>query len=533
MWKAILAALLILLASKAARGQPAPATGSISGQVINVATGLPVAGAIVKGESDKWYGHAITDPAGHYLLQGLPPGTATVIAHLTANEEDGLAYATRTATLRAGEDLKSLDLRIRPQGKISGKVVNRNNQPLSGMQVFLIAREYAWGALRYFYADSANTDDAGQYHLVHAEPGRAYLLMVNKHSEFDTVSTAPADPAQRQQITATTFYPGVTAIDTASPITLRPGESREGMDVMMGNAPSFCIDGKALTGKYTGSLDIQLHMPVPAVGKFGGQSEVGDFLDGDWGKINSGATFRICDIPPGTWRISAAGGATLNQSFHGSELVSIASADLHNLTIPSHEPFLLEGDVVWDGAPPDKPVRTIIAISLAQFTYGQEMDSTLPGEFRIRYAMPEYGATVTGLPQGMYVKDILYGDRSVLGQPLGESDPSAKNRLRVIVARDGSFIQAKSSAGAWLTVIPATADTESAIAFSHVSGQADQSGMWKSPALAPGKYYVLASDAPAYMTPETIAKIMLKRLVADPVELGATSTVTAIAKDLE
>jgi len=40
MWKAILAALLILLATKAARGQTAPATGSICGQVADVATGL-------------------------------------------------------------------------------------------------------------------------------------------------------------------------------------------------------------------------------------------------------------------------------------------------------------------------------------------------------------------------------------------------------------------------------------------------------------------------------------------------------------
>ena len=114
--------------------------------------------------------------------------------------------------------------------------------------------------------------------------------------------------------------------------------------------------------------------------------------------------------------------------------------------------------------------------------------------------------------------------------------------LRVVIARDGGVIQAKVTdkdgnavSDSFVTVIPATATSEAMIAASYVSGQTDQTGTWKTGALAPGKYYVLASDAGPDKTPETIAKLVAARSRVDPVEVGANATVTAtvVQKELE
>jgi hypothetical protein len=109
MWKAILAALLILLATKAARGQTAPAMGSISGQVIDVATGLPVAGAAVMIQIGHTNANVGADPAGRYAVNGLPPGSGTVsagdvertvILHLRGSDVVRSAYSHQVGDLR-------------------------------------------------------------------------------------------------------------------------------------------------------------------------------------------------------------------------------------------------------------------------------------------------------------------------------------------------------------------------------------------------------------------------------------------------
>jgi hypothetical protein len=84
-------------------------------------------------------------------------------------------------------------------------------------------------------------------------------------------------------------------------------------------------------------------------------------------------------------------------------------------------------------------------------------------------------------------------------------------------------------------MVPATASSEALVAAMYVSGQTDQTGTWKSGALAPGKYYVLATETGPDKTPETIAKLMAARSRVDPVEVGpnATVTATAVQKELE
>jgi hypothetical protein len=120
------------------------------------------------------------------------------------------------------------------------------------------------GSLRYFYAIPTVTDARGQFHAGGLEPGRGYLLMVRKNSEvrqFDPAADSPKDPEKRKPVIATTFYPGVVSIEDATPIILRPGETREGIDVTVVHSTSFCVDGKAVAGKDTGPLDLRLERP--------------------------------------------------------------------------------------------------------------------------------------------------------------------------------------------------------------------------------------------------------------------------------
>ena len=69
------------------------------------------------------------------------------------------------------------------QGRISGRVLDQNKEPVVGVSVSLVAREYSYGALRLVFGGQGGTDDQGEYVIERVQPGRAYALMAQKRSE--------------------------------------------------------------------------------------------------------------------------------------------------------------------------------------------------------------------------------------------------------------------------------------------------------------------------------------------------------------
>src|SRR5207237_6720797 len=101
------------------------------------------------------------------------------------------------------------------------------------------------------------------------------------------------------------------------------------------------------------------------------------------------------------------------------------------------------------------------------------------------------------------LKDITYNGHSALFEPLRPGSATGEAGMRVTLAADGGVISAKVAdrdgnplGDSWVIVMPGQVASEAMLASAFVSGQTDQTGAWKSRALAPGKYYVLAKDAP-------------------------------------
>ncbi len=215
--------------------QAQPATGSISGVVRDAGTGTPMPEVQVSVNPSQT--EMATDSQGHYTLRGLAPGTYRVAAH-------GQTTGVKHVTLAAGQDLTSIDFALRAFAQISGKVLDENKEPIHGIRVFLVAREYRLGALRYVFAGTGETDDRGAYHLLRAHPGHAYLIMAEKRvRKLEAISGVPADPKLRKRVPAPTYYPDSTSLDGGQPVTLRAGERREGMDIRMTRSASFCMEG--------------------------------------------------------------------------------------------------------------------------------------------------------------------------------------------------------------------------------------------------------------------------------------------------
>ncbi len=175
------------------------------------------------------------------------------------------------------------------------------------------------------------------------------------------------------------------------------------------------------------------------------------------------------------------------------------------------------------------------AAPLTRYAFSGERQparSSIPGEFSFPSVfLDDYAARVSGLPRELYVKDITYAGRSVLHEPLRLGSSIGSQELRVIVARDGGFLtisvrgkEDKPVPDSSVFIMPAAVVSEAELASRLVAGQADQHGVYSATALAPGRYYVLASDALADTSPETIAMLWRARLKAKEVQIAPRAT---------
>lgn len=516
----------LALAAIALLAQSDAPTGSVSGRVLDADSGEAIADFPVEN-------HVRTDAKGYYKLVGLKPGPFQISLR---GERVWPELAVRAVTVEAGKELTGVDLRIRLDGDISGRVVDQNKEPVGGMPVRAIGREYYAGGLHYF-ADtgSATTNDRGEYVLRNVRAGRALLLLVEKHKLYEgPISEAPADPKMRKPAYRATYYPNADSVEAATFVTLRSGERREGMDIQVLRSAGYCINATLMVESAPASLDFKVTDELTSsANMIPGSASSGPtgVSSGPDGKI------RICDLYPGQFRIAALRRAGTLPAVFGATGVTIGREDVQNVRVIAGEPIVVPGEVAWEGIPRDGADKAQFSLQTPTVTNDSMPSSRprypIPGPFSFSAlrAVEHLLQPGIGPPNAFpnaYVKDITYGVSSVLHQTFRAS---SEGTLRVTVANDGGFVKASAPAGTQILILPGTAATEAALADAMVSGQADLTGNFTSRSLAPGKYYVLATNDLIDHTPECIANIRRARNRGQDVDVGPNAIVTVILRE--
>jgi len=536
---------LILAAAAMAQTPPQTPTASVSGLIRDAGTGAPMPDVVVSYRSQD----VTTDAEGRYTLRNVPAGPVRVTAMGPAEARGFGARATRLVTLSAGQELTGVDLLLRGHAQLSGKILDQNKEPMAGVSVRLIAREYSLGALRYVFARTTQTDDQGEYVMNYVEPGRAYLLQIQKGSRnLDAISESPVNPKLRRPAVVPTYYPGTAAIEGAQALVLNPSEKREGVDIRVLRTPSFCIDGALQSGSGPGKLRFSIAERQPTSGASGNGSM---FIGSPGGVTAADGKIRICDLHPGDYTITV--NSSINggdaPGFFGTAVVSIIDQDVSKIFVTAHARVTVPGEIVWEGAPPDPPVSSMLTLFTRPMTrpsYEGEQTgvrASIPGQFSLENLfVDEYSLQFNGVPAGAYIKDVTYGGHSALREPLRPGTAVGEAGLRITLARDGGRVSAKVAdkdnkpiGDANVVVMPAGVASEGALAAAMISGQTDQNGAWSSALLPPGKYYVIATELPVDRTPESIGKLWRSHSKCKEVELGpgAAAEVTLAPARLE
>ncbi len=252
--------------------------------------------------------------------------------------------------------------------------------------------------------------------------------------------------------------------------------------------------------------------------------------------------FRICDLHSSQYQLTAIRWANGAATLYGTMLVTVAGEDIRDVRVVAQPGDTLAGQIVWSGPPPDKAIDSPIGVRLEPLNRptltGERLDakSSIPGDFSFPSLLSDdYAVRVLNPPRELYVKDITYAGRSVMNEPMRPGSSIGNQELRVVIARDGGYLAVsvkgeddKPVPDVNIFVMPAGARSEPELASVMTFGQADQNGAFRSDALAPGKYYVVAADLPNDTSPETIAALWRARIKAKEVEItsGTTAQVT-------
>jgi hypothetical protein len=538
--------LLLLCAMAAAALAQQAQNASITGVVKDSVAGKPLADYTVSTYINATYVgdvffsspeakqvSATTDAQGRYKLSDLPPGDYRITAQPPRSFAGRL---TRHLSIN-GRDLENIDFPVAVAGRVTGRIVDENREPVPGMHVKLVSREYYSGVLGYFIKSIATTDDRGVYTMDRIDPEHPYLLMAETAvGRLSPRSEAPLDPKLRRRVPMRTFFPNSPDREGGSPIVLRPGERREGVDIEVKKSASYCVEGTASGIAGPAELYVQYESAQPA---YGTSSTGGMFSAVPGTKTGPDGKYRFCGLTPGPYRLAAFDGyqGAINRSL---QPIEIRDRDLVNANLTIGPGIPLEGEVAWDGAAPETPSTVKVSITLnplLRSPVANERASAradIPGTFSIAGLLPADYAVRAFIGGGLYVKDVQYAGQSVLYAPLRFGSATGNAGLRVIVARDGARVNARVQdkdgnplGDMRVLVLPAGISSEGMLQSALVTGQTDQRGTYRSQALRPGKYFIVATQDRVNATPESIDNLWRSRTRFQEIELTPNGTAQA------
>jgi len=522
-------ALLLAVCTLQAQNLP---NASVSGVVRDAVTGRPLAKYNVSTYVNATWGNnalytspttkqvnSVSDEQGHYKLSDLPAGTYRIQA---ASAESFGVSMTKVVNV-SGQDIEGIDFRFKVEGSITGRIVDEYKEPVPGMTVYLISPEYYGGELGYFIKNQTRTDDRGQYKLARVLPEHTYVVMAEQRPQrMPPHSTVPLDPKLRRRVAMRTFYPNATSKESAALVSVRPGERREGVDIEVKRSLNYCLDAQLSGPMGAGEFNFRVEGAQPSAGMSSNGGMSGGAPQGSTGPDGK---LRVCDLAPGIYRLGATEKTpNLNQnSFRTTALVTIVDQDVQ-LKLGLTSGPVLTGEVMWDGEPPAEPVKGRANIVLTPLLRPGELGerpgdrSEIPGTFSLKdMTTGEYAVRVMMNIPGLYVKDIRYAGHSIMYQPLRAGDTTG-TAMQVAIARDGATISARvtNKDGApvpdvSVLIIPSDVSSPAILQAAMATGQTDQTGVYTSHLLAPGKYYVVATESLINSTPECIDRIWRDR----------------------
>src|SRR5579864_8647336 len=202
---------------------------------------------------------ATTDADGRFHVEGIVPGRYHLFAERTGYLETDAHHRRtegRVLTLRAGEEVKDLVIRLQPSAIVEGRVTDEDGDPMPNAQVAVLRQTFASfsssGRSHWEQSAGERTNDLGEYRIAGLAAGTYYVSVTPPPDLKSWIETASKDePRSRSNASSnkspptsytTTYYPGTRDRGQAAPIQLHAGDDFPA-NFSLTRSPSLAIRG--------------------------------------------------------------------------------------------------------------------------------------------------------------------------------------------------------------------------------------------------------------------------------------------------
>jgi hypothetical protein len=534
---------------------PAP-TGRISGRVVAADSGRPVKRARVFVTAAELPGGrgVLTDDTGVFDLTELPAGRYS----LTVSKSGfvSLAYGQRRPLqagtplqLGDGEQLKGVQFQLPRGGVIAGRVLDEDGEPVPGAMVRVMRYQYQQGDRRLTPAGGAQTDDRGQYRVWGLMPGDYYVNALTRlpgaggrgfpgglpggpppppgggppgpgggrggrSGGFADIvgalagGNAAANMAlfggiddQEQVNYAPTYYPGVTSVAEARPVTV--GVSQEVLEI---NVALQLVRTARIAGRVTnpdGTPTTAGNVNLMPDGANGRGAQIGTSYGG---RIQWDGAFSIASVPPGRYTLRARGDDSETPQFAVQPII-VGGGDVNDLTVVLSAGAAITGTVTFlpgGSQTPDITQVRISAPSTDQGGFGPQANARVGKDGSFTLAGVSAGPHLirpNGNMRGWALKSVTIGGRDVTDTPIEIRTGQTLSDVAIVFTDalteiNGTITNTQGAAVPDYTVLAFTTDSTlwRPQARQIMTARPDQTGKFRIRGLPPGEYYVVTVD---------------------------------------
>jgi protocatechuate 3,4-dioxygenase beta subunit len=467
---------------------------SVSGIVIKMADSAPLRKAhlILRSVEDpNRTVAAVTNADGRFALKDIEPGPYRLNVTRVGFVADEYGRRKPDApgailTLRAGQDLKDLQFRLIPAGVISGKIYDDDGEPLPGVMVNAVRQVYSEGKRTRSAATSVSSNDLGEYRLFGLAPGRYFVSCVYPRWRRggDEVDSTDAEKEGYAKL----YYPGTADVAKAEPITIKVGEEASSIDILMRKVSVHQVRGNVynqITHK-PGVGVMLILLPKTANREW-------DYASPATVQKPDGS-FVIQEVLPGSYTLASFWFDDAI-SYVNRQSIDVGNADVEGIAMTVVPGTNISGRIVWEGQPAlEKDELTITPEPVdvpfgmrGQARVGRDNLFTLKG-----LGEGTYRAEVAGMSKDCYIKDMGYGESSVLKDGFTVTRGEA-GALEIVLSSRGARVQGTVMdsdglplAGVSIVLVPELSQRENYEKYKTQS--TDQYGNFDLHGIAPGDY---------------------------------------------
>jgi len=455
---------LLLFQTGPSQTPSAQAPASIAGFVVKLGTNEPLSKAVVTitsvdGGRGQMYS-ASTSTDGRFLLDKIPAGKYRLGANRSGyvRYEFGSRGPNRRGldiTVGAGQKMTQIMLPLSPAATITGRVFDRDGEPLAYVVVQAMKYTYQDGERVLNVAQTAVTNDLGEYRLFWLQPGQYFVSTTYDSSQRGGFG-GPGRPvflgprggqSGIESVEATAgearipiYYPGTADPEAAAPINLQTGTVFSGVDLTVSVVHTFSLRGQVISGA-TGQPVSDVNVVLEPHQRPGSRSPI---MRSRTNGANRGS-FEIGGVLPGSYDLVAISNDR-NNRMSARVPVDVSGSDIQNVSVVLTPGFSVPGHLTVEGPTQD---ASRIRITLRPSAGGMQFGGAIPaapvqadGTFTLQQVGQDiYRMNWNGLPRGFYVKTARLGAVDVLKEGLRlERQPTVP--LEVVISSNTGTVDA-------------------------------------------------------------------------------------------